>query len=306
MAKIYNSSYKKRQLLILMKKNLHENLKQYIPITPSLRQKTQVNYFKVLENNKKFKKLIKGKTKKGGRNSFGRLTAFKKGGGHKKSYRFLSLYDVKKHLPFFVINSIEYDPFRNSFINGCFFYQGGFFQYIIAAQNARVGNVLAANYYFLLPYEGSPCHLRFARVGDFLFNLNLNINHRYIVARSAGTFCKLMKKDIQSFFSKVVLPSGNIYTASLSALGFIGKVSNFCHRFINLAKAGRKRWLGLRPSVRGVAMNPVDHPHGGGEGKSSGGRPSCSPWGFYTKGKPTVKKKNLKFFVRKLKNRKKK
>jgi large subunit ribosomal protein L2 len=115
-----------------------------------------------------------------------------------------------------------------------------------------------------------------------------------------------MKKDISLFFSKLILPSGSLYTVSLSSLGFLGKASNYHHRFINLSKAGRKRWLGFRPVVRGVAMNPVDHPHGGGEGKSSGGRPSSTPWGFYTKGKLTRKKKTLKFFIRKLKKRKKK
>jgi len=281
-------------------------LKVYKPLTPSLRHKIQINYLVNLKNNQKFKKLIKGKNKKGGRNLFGRLTSFTKGGGHKKSYRFLSIYDIKKNLPFLIINSIEYDPFRTSFINCCFFKEGGFFQYILSAQNTKVGNLLSSNYYFLLPYEGSPCYLKYAKIGDFIYNVNLNRNLRYYVASSAGTFCKIMKKDISLFFSKLILPSGSLYTVSLSSLGFLGKVSNYHHRFVNLSKAGRKRWLGFRPVVRGVAMNPVDHPHGGGEGKSSGGRPSSTPWGFYTKGKLTRKKKALKFFIRKLKKRKKK
>ena len=289
-----------------MKKRRDSNLTVYKPLTPSLRERVQINYFILLSNNVRFSRLIKGISKKGGRNLFGRVTAFTNGGGHKKSYRFLSIYDIKGASPFFIINSIEYDPFRSAFINCCFFFEGGFFQYTLAAQNSNVGKLITANYFFSLPSEGSPCNLKYARVGDFIYNINLNSNFRYYIACSAGTFCKVMKKNLQTCWSRLSLPSGNIYDVSFNSVGFLGKVSNESHRFITISKAGRNRWLGLRPTVRGVAMNPVDHPHGGGEGKSSGGRPSVTPWGFYTKGKPTRKDKFMAFFIRKKKSRKKK
>jgi large subunit ribosomal protein L2 len=275
-------------------------LKNFKALTPSLRQRIQINYSAIISINKRLKKLTKGKKSKGGRNAFGRLTSFKKGGGHKKSYRFLSSHDIKKKLPFFFIGSIEYDPFRSSFISCCFLKESGFFQYIITAQNTKKGSLLNSNYYFNVPYESSPCYLKFIKTGDFVYNLNLKNSKNHQVAKAAGTFCKIMKQEVNSYFSKVILPSGALYKISFSSLSFIGKSSNNFKRFTNLSKAGRKRWLGIKPTVRGVAMNPVDHPHGGGEGKSSGGRPSSTPWGFPTKGKPTKKKKVNNYFIRKL------
>ena len=281
------------------------NLKKNTPFTPSLRHQIKINYWN-LSNKVKFKKLTRGFKKTGGRNCLGRLTAFKKGGGHKKTYRFLSKFDEKKNLPFSIINSIEYDPFRSAFINCCYFKEAGFFQYVLSANKAKPGQILASNYYFNVPYPGSPCYLKYARIGDFFFNINLKTNLNYYISCAAGTFSKIMKKEISSFFVRLVLPSGSLYRVSLFSLGFLGKTSNANHRFINIGKAGRNRWKGIRPTVRGVAMNPVDHPHGGGEGKSSSGRPSCTPWGFLTKGKPTRKKKIRKFFIRILKNKAKK
>ena len=287
-----------------MKRRLNPELKDYKALTPSLRQRVQVNYLKLLKNNIKFKKLIKGKKYKGGRNNFGRFTAFKKGRRHKKSYRFLSTYDLKQSLPFLIINSIEYDPFKTSFINCCYFYQGGFFQYILSAQNSKQGNILGLNYYFALPHDGSPCTIKYSKIGDFIYNLNLNNVFKYYIASAAGTYCKIMKKDLNEDFARIVLPSGNVFSISFVSQGFLGKVSNHFHKFITISKAGRNRWLGKHPTVRGVAMNPIDHVHGGGEGKSSGGRPSSTPWGFYTKGKKTKKKKKLlNYFIRRLKKR---
>ena len=288
-----------------MKKPNNILLKLFKPFTPSLRHQIQINYSQYLTNKKKFKKLVKGMSSHGGRNASGRLTAFRKGGGHKKSYRFLSQYDTKKSLPFLIVDSIEYDPFRKSFISCCYFKEGGFFQYVLSAQKSKQGDLLASNYYFLLPYEGSSCYLKYAKIGDFIYNINLNKDYRYYVARAPGTYCKIMKKNLVDFYSNILLPSGNIYTVSFFAKGLLGKVSNDNHRFKNLSKAGRSRWLGIRPCVRGVAMNPIDHPHGGGEGKSSGGRPSSTPWGFLTKGKPTKKNKVSPYFIRKVKSRKK-
>jgi large subunit ribosomal protein L2 len=278
-------------------------LKKYIPKTPSIRHRIQIDY-KNLTKTKRFKKLVKGLRKKGGRNCLGRLTAFRKGGGHKKSYRFLSLFDLKKNLPFFIIDSIEYDPFRSAFINCCFFKEAGFFQYVLASHNSTEGQIFGSNYFFRSPYEGTPAYLKSARIGDFFYNVNLKKNINYNIACSAGTYSKIMKKEINDFYLKIVLPSGALYTVSCASLGFLGKTSNPNHRFTNIGKAGRSRWLGIRPSVRGVAMNPIDHPHGGGEGKSTAGRPSCTPWGFLTKGKPTQRKKLRQYFIRKLKEKK--
>jgi len=259
-----------------------------------------------LSKKRRFKKLTKGFKKTGGRNVFGRLTAFNVGGGHKKSYRFLSIFDEKQNLPFSIIDSIEYDPFRSAFVNCCHLKEAGFFQYTLSADKAKPGQVLASNYYFNVPYPGSPTLLKFAQIGDFLYNVNLKANLNYYIACAAGTFSKIMKKELSEFYVKLVLPSGSLYSIALSSAGLLGKTSNSSHRFTKIGKAGRNRWKGIRPSVRGVAMNPVDHPHGGGEGKSSGGRPSCTPWGFLTKGKPTRRKKIRKFFIRVLKNKIKK
>jgi large subunit ribosomal protein L2 len=271
-------------------------LKHFHPVTPTLRHRVQVNFKLILTGVKPFKSLIKGKIKKGGRNNFGRLTSFQKGGGHKKTYRTLS----PTPLPYSVVHSVEYDPFRSSFISCCFRKETGTFQYLLAPQNAEVGTLLIANYGLRRPNVGSPCLLFYANIGDLLYNINLFPlgTFRYRVAAAAGTFCKVIKKEINHFYAIVKVPSGAFRSISLASLGFLGKASNPYHKFRVIGKAGRARWLGRRPVVRGVAMNPVDHPHGGGEGKSSGGRPSCTPWGFPTKGQPTrrKKKKNYQFY----------
>lgn len=283
-----------------MQKNTNINLKVFKAITPSLRHRIQINLKLVLSGEtKSLKFLTVGKKKTGGRNNFGRLTAFRKGGGHKKKYRLLSLNLNQKILPYSVLMSVEYDPFRSSFISCCFLKETGTFQYILAPQNAVLGSLLIANYGIRRPNVGSPCLLYYAQIGDLLYNVNLNNGPKSNkVASAAGTFCKIIKKEINSFYGVLKIPSGVFRSVSLASLGFLGKTSNPYFKFQVIGKAGRSRWLGKRPTVRGVAMNPVDHPHGGGEGKSSGGRPSCTPWGFITKGKPTKKKKINTYFVK--------
>jgi large subunit ribosomal protein L2 len=267
-------------------------LKTYKALTPSTRQRVQVNFSNLLSGHTPLKFLIKGLHQKGGRNSSGRLTAFRKGGGHSKKYRVLSTKTHQKFLPFSVVHSVEYDPFRSSFICCSFLKETGTFQYILAPQNIKVGNFLSANYSLRRPNDGSASLLFYTNIGDFLYNVNLNNGpNAYPVATSAGTFCKIIKKEIQQFFSIIQLPSGGFRSVSLASLGFLGKTSNSNHKFEVIGKAGRSRWLGIRPSTRGSAQNPIDHPHGGGEGKSSSGRPSVTPWGWITKGQPTRKKK---------------
>jgi large subunit ribosomal protein L2 len=281
-----------------VKTNPNTSLKYFKPKTPSLRHRIQVNYKLILTGVKPLKFLVRGKNKTGGRNGFGRLTAFQQGGGHKKNYRLLATnsYNNQKWLPFCIINSIEYDPFRSSFISCCFLQETGTFQYILSPQNVEIGSLLTANYGLRRPNNGSLCLLFYANIGDLLYNINLNNGPRKnTVAASAGTFCKIIKKEVGHFYSIIKVPSGTFRSISLASFGFLGKTSNPNYKFQCIGKAGRKRWFGRRPVVRGVAMNPVDHPHGGGEGKSSGGRPSCTPWGFPTKGKPTRRKKLDKF-----------
>ena len=275
------------------------HLKAFRPLTPGSRHKVLINYALFLTGNAKgipLPFLTKGKPKTGGRNNFGRLTAFQTGGAasHKKNYRILSHNAYNKILPYSIVQSVEYDPFRSAFISCCFMKETGSFQYILSPQNIEVGLLLVANYGLRKPNLGSPCLLYYSQIGELVYNVNFS--NRYRIATAAGTFCKVLKKEVSLFYSILKIPSGILRTASLASIAFLGKTSNPEHQFKVLGKAGRSRWLGKRPVVRGVAMNPVDHPHGGGEGKSSGGRPSCTPWGFITKGKPTVssrkKKKN--------------
>ena len=274
-------------------------LKFYKPLTPSLRNRAQINLNLYLESKKPLNFLIKGSSKTGGRNNFGRITSFTKGGGHKKKYRFLSISYKQKFLPYSIVDTIEYDPFRSAFICCCFLKESGGFKYILAPQNIKTGSLLVANYGLRQPSNGSPCLIFYAQVGDLLYNVNLNNGpFKNKIACAAGTFCKIIKKNVVGFYSIIKKPSGLLYSISFSSLGFLGKTSNPFKRYEIIGKAGRNRWKGVRPSVRGVAMNPVDHPHGGGEGKSSGGRPSVTPWGFPTKGKPTKSKKNNKYIYK--------
>ncbi len=282
-----------------MKKNTSTFLKYFIPSTPSLRQHIQVKFNLFLDSKKPLKFLSKGMNKTGGRNNYGRLTAFQQGGGHKQNYRILSTHSYKKFLPYSVVNSIEYDPFRSSFIACCFLKETGDFQYILAPQDIKIGSLLVANYGLRRPLNGSPCLLYYTQIGDLFYNIHLNNGpYKYNVSSAAGTFCKIIKKELMLFYGIIKIPSGAFRTVSLSSLSFLGKTSNPFHKFKIIAKAGRNRWLGKRPVVRGVAMNPVDHPHGGGEGKSSGGRPSSTPWGFLTKGKPTKRKKKNTYLIK--------
>lgn len=282
-------------------------LKSFSPSSPSRRNQIQIDYSKILtsislglKKINPIKKLLKGLTKSGGRNNLGRLTAFRHAGGHKKRYRLIDSILTKKFLPFGIVNSIEYDPIRSSFIYSAFLRETGNFQYVLAPQQLKIGSFFVANYGLRNSIAGSPCLLYYSRVGDIVYNVNINtLPHQksYRIASAAGTSCKIVKKDLNGFNVVLKLPSSKLRKVSMFSLSFLGKTSNQENRFTSLGKAGRNRWLGVKPSVRGVAMNPVDHPHGGGEGKSSGGRPSVTPWGFPAKGKPTRRKKKDKNLV---------
>ena len=257
--------------------------KKINPITPSQRQlklldKTHLN--KTIQ----IKNWTKGLLNSGGRNNTGRITSFKKGGGHKKSYRIIDF----ARSSFFegIVMAINYDPNRTSNIAVIYNKEKKNHSYILAPQGLQVGNIVKSGP-LASTNIGHSSTLDLIPVGSFIHNISLNVNGKGKFARSAGGYGQIIEKH--SGFARIILRSGEHRLFSIDCSATLGVVSNENHSLINLGKAGRSRWLNRRPVVRGVAMNPVDHPHGGGEGKTSGGRPAVSPWGRLTKGKPSIK-----------------
>tara|TARA_B100000780_G_scaffold40657_1_gene25253 strand:- start:1261 stop:2088 length:828 start_codon:yes stop_codon:yes gene_type:complete len=257
-------------------------LRQVKPTTSSQRQLIQVKY-DGLSKIKPEPSLVKGLHKSGGRNHQGRLTAFRHGGGHKRSYR---LVDFKRSsFSAAIVVSIEYDPNRSAFIAKVEDITG-LFHYILAPSDLKIGDKVQSgpnapiSIGNALPLENIP-------VGTVIHNIELKPGHGGQYARSAGTFGVLIQKVQDGKYAQIRLKSKEQRLVPINCMATIGAVSNPDHGSISLSKAGRSRWLRRRPTVRGVAMNPVDHPHGGGEGKTSGGRPSVSPWGKLTKGPKT-------------------
>jgi large subunit ribosomal protein L2 len=257
-------------------------LRQVKPTTSSQRQLIQINYGK-LSKVKPERSLLKGLSNSGGRNHQGRLTSFKKGGGHKRRYR---LVDFKRSsFSEATVASIEYDPNRSAFIAKVLDTSGSY-HYILAPLDLKVGAIVESGPG--VPVNiGNALPLRNIPVGTMIHNIELKPGHGGQYARSAGTFGVLIQKTEDGKYAQIRLKSKEQRLVPLDCIATIGIVSNLDHGSISLAKAGRSRWLRRRPTVRGVAMNPVDHPHGGGEGKTSGGRPSVSPWGKLTKGPKT-------------------
>ena len=257
-------------------------LRQVKPTTSSQRQLIQINYGK-LSKVKPERSLLKGLSNSGGRNHQGRLTSFKKGGGHKRRYR---LVDFKRSsFSEATVASIEYDPNRSAFIAKVLDTSGSY-HYILAPLDLKVGVIVESGPD--VPVNiGNALPLRNIPVGTMIHNIELKPGHGGQYARSAGTFGVLIQKTEDGKYAQIRLKSKEQRLVPLDCMATIGIVSNLDHGSISLAKAGRSRWLRRRPTVRGVAMNPVDHPHGGGEGKTSGGRPSVSPWGKLTKGPKT-------------------
>jgi large subunit ribosomal protein L2 len=257
-------------------------LRQVKPTTSSQRQLIQINYGK-LSKVKPERSLLKGLSNSGGRNHQGRLTSFKKGGGHKRRYR---LVDFKRSsFSEATVASIEYDPNRSAFIAKVLDTSGSY-HYILAPLDLKVGAIVESGPD--VPVNiGNALPLRNIPVGTMIHNIELKPGHGGQYARSAGTFGVLIQKTEDGKYAQIRLKSKEQRLVPLDCMATIGIVSNLDHGSISLAKAGRSRWLRRRPTVRGVAMNPVDHPHGGGEGKTSGGRPSVSPWGKLTKGPKT-------------------
>jgi len=241
------------------------------------------------------KSLLKELRKKGGRNSYGRITCRHRGGGQKRHYRVVDFKRDKIGIPARVA-AIEYDPNRSARI-ALLHYADGEKRYILAPVNLRVGdNVISGPEADIKP--GNTLPLSKIPLGTHIHNIELRLGKGGQIVRSAGTYAQLMAKEDR--YALIKLPSGEVRMILSSCKATIGQLGNVIHENISLGKAGRKRWLGRRPKVRGVAMNPVDHPMGGGEGRSSGGRHPCSPWGMPTKGFKTRKtRKSNRYIIKK-------
>jgi len=256
-------------------------LKKFKPTTPSLRYMT-VTDFSELTEKKPEKSLLRPLPRSGGRNNHGRVTSWCRGGGHKRRYRIIDFRRGKHGVPGKVA-AIEYDPNRSSWI-ALLVYADGDKRYILAPDGVKVGDKLMSGPNADVR-DGNCLPLRGVPLGTSIHNLELVPGKGAQVARSAGAECQLMAKEGDT--AHVRLPSGEVRIFSLDCYCTLGKVGNLDHEKVVIGKAGRHRWMGRRPSTRGVAMNPVDHPMGGGEGRSSGGRHPCTPWGKPTKGYKT-------------------
>ena len=268
-------------------------LKTFKPVTPSLRQLVIVARDGLFKG-KPVKTLTEGLSSAGGRNNTGRITVRFRGGGHKRAYRIVDFKRRKHGIPA-TVERLEYDPNRSSFI-ALIKYQDGELSYIIAPQRLAVGDqVISGPSVDVKPGNAAP--LGSMPVGTIVHNVELKPGKGGQIARSAGTFAQIVGRD--QGYVIVRLNSGEQRLVHGTCLGTIGAVSNPDHMNTTIGKAGRQRWLGRRPHNRGVVMNPVDHPHGGGEGRTSGGRHPVTPWGKPTKGKKTRSNKSTnKYIVR--------
>ena len=260
-------------------------VKTFKPTTPGRRFFT-VSDFSDITKTEPEKSLVVPLKKHAGRNNQGRITVRHRGGGHKRMYRIIDFKRDKIGIPAKVA-AIEYDPNRSARI-ALLHYVDGEKRYIIAPYGLKVGDMVMSGPDAEIKV-GNALPLRNIPVGEFVHNIELRPGKGGQIARSAGTYAQVMAKE--GDYALLRLPSGELRKIHLNCYATVGIVSNLDHENITLGKAGRARWLGRRPYVRGVAMNPVDHPHGGGEGKAPQGNPHpVSPWGWHTKGKKTRKK----------------
>ncbi len=261
------------------------SLKNYKAITPSLRQLITIDRSELWKG-APLKMLTKKTTQKAGRNNMGHITVRHKSAGHKKTYRMIDFkrdkYDVEA-----TVERIEYDPNRTAFI-ALLKYSDGVYTYIIAPDKLKAGDKVISSRKLTDIKVGNALPLGEIPIGTIIHNIELKPGAGGVIARSAGNYAQLVGKD--SGYALVKLQSGEIRLFALDCLATIGTVSNSDNKNTTIGKAGRARWKGIRPTVRGVAMNPVDHPHGGGEGRTSGGRHPVSPTGKPTKGKVTRKR----------------
>lgn len=274
-------------------------VKHYKPITPTLRFRTGYT-FEELSNVAPEKSLLQPLHKTGGRNNQGRITCRHRGGGHRRHYRIIDFKRDKAGIPAKVA-SIEYDPNRTARI-ALLHYVDGEKRYILAPEGLLVGAKVMSGPDAEIAV-GNAIPLEKVPLGSFVHNVELKKGRGGQIARSAGTYGQVIAKD--GDYVHVKMPSNDVHLIRRECLATLGQVGNSDHSLIKLGKAGRKRWLGIRPTVRGVVMNPVDHPMGGGEGKSSGGRHPVSPWGKPAKGGKTRKTRKYsdKYIVKAVKKR---
>ena len=266
-------------------------LKKYKPNTPGQRGLVLVDR-SGLWKGKPVKRLTVGLTKTGGRNNYGRVTARRRGGGHKRSYRIIDFKRTKFDIVG-TVERLEYDPNRTAFV-ALINYEDGEQAYILAPQRLQAGDkVVSGKQADIKPGNAMP--LASMPIGTIVHNVELKPGKGGQLARSAGAYVQFVGRD--QGYALIRLNSGEQRMVRAECMATVGAVSNPDHGNIKLGKAGRNRWLGRRPSVRGVAMNPVDHPHGGGEGKTSGGRNPVTPWGKPTKGKRTRSNKSTDKYI---------
>ena len=264
-------------------------IKKLKPDTPS-RRYMSVSTFEEITTKKPERKLTTALRKTGGRNNHGRITSRRRGGGHRRRYRIID-FKRNKFDSSGVIESIEYDPNRSPRI-ALVKYDDGEKKYIIAPEGLKVGDKILSSMGNKIPFKtGNAMPIGKIPEGLLLHNIELKPGKGAQMARSAGSYARIMASEGGMVTLK--LPSGELRMISEQCIATIGTVGNKSHENISIGKAGRARWMGRRPKVRGVAMNPVDHPHGGGEGKTSGGRHPVSPWGTPAKGFRTRKKNKV-------------
>jgi large subunit ribosomal protein L2 len=269
-------------------------VKKFRPVTPTLRYKQLNANEELTSGNAPFKGLTAGGKRNSGRNNHGRITVRRRGGGHKRLYRLIDFRRDRVGIPA-VVETIEYDPNRTANI-ALIKYVDGQRRYIIAPKNLKVGDAVMSGVEAELRV-GNTLPLHKMPPGTILHNLELKPGKGAQVARSAGTYCELMAKDGEWY--QIKMPSGEVRKVNKNCTATVGQVGNDDHMNVVSGSAGRSRWLGIRPHVRGVAMNPVDHPMGGGEGRTSGGGHPVSPWNVLAKGGKTRNNKRTdKFIVR--------
>ncbi len=280
-------------------------MKVYKPITPGRRGMTKADDKQLTKKARPFKKLLKTKKSKAGRSKQGRITVRHRGGGHKKKYRIIDFKRIDKVGMPAKVESIEYDPNRSAHI-ALISYKDGEKRYILAPQDLQKDDEVIADKKVPLK-PGNRMPLKNIPIGTFVYNIELIPNQGGKIAKSAGSSAQLMA--IEGGYAQLTLPSGEVRMVLEEVMASIGVLSNPEHGFENLGKAGRKRWLGIRPTVRGSAMVPADHPHGGGEGRAPIGlKGPKTPWGKKAFGVKTRKRKKYsdKFIIKSRKRKKRK
>lgn len=273
-------------------------LKKFKPTTQSQRQLINIDRSELWKG-APLKILTVGKSQKSGHNNYGRITSWNRGGGHKQTYRIIDFrrdkFDVAGN-----VERIEYDPNRTGFI-ALIKYPDGDYRYILAPQRLKVGDqVISGEKVDVKP--GNSMRIKNVPIGSVVHNIELKVGKGGQMARSAGAYAQVMGRDAHNVIVK--LSSGEVRLINGECFASIGAMSNQDHSNRSYGKAGRMRWLGRRPVVRGVAMNPIDHPHGGGEGRTSGGRHPVTPWGIKTKGKKTRTNKRTSNMIVRRRNKK--